>query len=327
MKLRHYAIGQIVLFRNPHHGGLVSTLNVRGEVKEKVGRDLYKVQYEDRYIVLFGCQMVPHTELSDTDACPVSLVSGNSSSLITNADLVLDKVYVYADLQRNYILARRRYKQCACVDAISKLVDATTTDLTTLYYLAIDCGFLASLTDDDQWRSTLGMYHETLLGYLQSNRFQCYLSGLYFWENFRAQTIPLLVTCVSRQAIPLFHYFSDCVNQGTCSHICCKLWLETACRNAGLQSLQPVQPYSEGTLHNSLMILADVATKELQMRQDAKMPEYRKKLVGKHKIEVTQHHMKGKVHKQTKLTGEKHKIEVTQHHMKGKVHKQTKLTG
>ena len=88
-----------------------------------------------------------------------------------------------------------------------------------------------------------------------------------------------------------------------------------------------MQPYSEGTLHNSLMILADVATKELQMRQDAKMPEYRKKLVGKHKIEVTQHHMKGKVHKQTKLTGEKHKIEVTQHHMKGKVHKQTKLTG
>ena len=203
--------------------------------------------------------------------------------------------------------------------------------LTTLYYLAIDCGFLASLTDDDQWRSTLGMYHETLLGYLQSNRFQCYLSGLYFWENFRAQTIPLLVTCVSRQAIPLFHYCSDCVNQGTCSHICCKLWLETACRNAGLQSLQPVQPYSEGTLHNSLMILADVATKELQMRQDAnievKMPEHRTKLVGKHKIEVTQHHMKGKVHKQTKLTGEKHKIEVTQHHMKGKVHKQTKLTG
>ena len=119
--------------------------------------------------------------------------------------------------------------------------------------LAIDCGFLASLTDDDQWRSTLGMYHETLLGYLQSNRFQCYLSGLYFWENFRAQTIPLLVTCVSRQAIPLFHYCSDCVNQGTCSHICCKLWLETACRNAGLQSLQPVQPYSEGTLHNIVL--------------------------------------------------------------------------
>ena len=36
----NFAIGECVLFRNPDAHGLVSTLNVRGCVKEKVGRDL-----------------------------------------------------------------------------------------------------------------------------------------------------------------------------------------------------------------------------------------------------------------------------------------------
>ena len=74
IKIRNYTLGQTVVFRNPHHGGLVNTLNVRGEVKEKIGRDLYKVHYGDRFSSYFGCQMVPY---SDIDACSVSSVSSD----------------------------------------------------------------------------------------------------------------------------------------------------------------------------------------------------------------------------------------------------------
>lgn len=45
IKQRNYLIGQKVLFRNPESAGLASTLNVRGTVMEKIGRDLYKVKY------------------------------------------------------------------------------------------------------------------------------------------------------------------------------------------------------------------------------------------------------------------------------------------
>ena len=59
MKPTHYKPGQCVLFKNPQNHGLVTSLNVRGQVTEKVGTDLYKVKHGDNYIVLFGCQMVP----------------------------------------------------------------------------------------------------------------------------------------------------------------------------------------------------------------------------------------------------------------------------
>ena len=66
MKPTHYKTGQCVLFQNPQNEGLATSLNVRGQVIEKVGRDLYKVKYGDNYIVLFGCQMVPQaTEMGD----------------------------------------------------------------------------------------------------------------------------------------------------------------------------------------------------------------------------------------------------------------------
>ena len=45
LKYRNYSNGQNVLFRNPESTGLSNTLNVRGTVIEKIGRDLYKVEY------------------------------------------------------------------------------------------------------------------------------------------------------------------------------------------------------------------------------------------------------------------------------------------
>ena len=60
LKYRNYSNGQNVLFRNPESTGLSNTFNVRGTVTEKLGRDLYKVEYcsGTKSIVLFGCQMV-----------------------------------------------------------------------------------------------------------------------------------------------------------------------------------------------------------------------------------------------------------------------------
>jgi hypothetical protein len=67
---------------------LRTSLNVRGQVFEKVGRDLYKVKYGDNYTVLFGCQMVAQaTEMGDGEGD------------------ILDSIILcaYADLQRNYV--------------------------------------------------------------------------------------------------------------------------------------------------------------------------------------------------------------------------------
>ena len=100
-----------------------------------------------------------------------------------------------------------------------------------------------------------------LLIYIHSHRFQYYLSGVYFWESFRAQTVSLLLDCVANQVIPLFHYCSDCVNDGLCPHECCNLWLQNACNRKGIVPVD--KPDTSGN-HN-LMLLADAASKELKI--------------------------------------------------------------
>ena len=103
-------------------------------------------------------------------------------------------------------------------------------------------------------------YHETLLIYLHSKRFQYYLSGVYFWETFRAQTLSLLLHCLSCQAIPLFHYCSDCLNRDIS---CCRLWLQNACTKASVSSSDSAFPEPHTISSNNLMLLAAVASKEL----------------------------------------------------------------
>ena len=45
LKYRNYSNGKNVLFCNPENTGLSNTLNVHGTITEKLGRDLYKIEY------------------------------------------------------------------------------------------------------------------------------------------------------------------------------------------------------------------------------------------------------------------------------------------
>ena len=262
IKHRNYSNGQTVLFRNPNSDGLANALNVRGKVLEKIGIDLYRVQYGQENIVLFGCQMVganteKHSSTSDVQAdhCMDTLT----------LDFMVEKIYEFSDVQRSYVVAKRKYKKsddCVSIDDVTESIGLDKTDLSSLYYSALDCGFLASLTSDADWKATLIKYNEALLAYLQANYYQYYLSGIYFWETFRAQTTFFLVNSLTSQTIPLFHYCSDCVNNAPCTHSCCRLWLEKACSAVGMHS------GLTGSTTSSLMLLASVAAKELEKEQN-----------------------------------------------------------
>ena len=104
-----------VLFRNTEEHGLTSTLNVIRVVKEKVGRDLYKVEHGNQGIVLFGSEMVPYTPSSSDSR---DSTQSTSTSLLIEPRLVLDKIAMYAKLQRDFFAARRKYSP----SMISKLL-------------------------------------------------------------------------------------------------------------------------------------------------------------------------------------------------------------
>ena len=70
----------------------------------KVGRDLYKVIHDNQSIVLFGNEMVPY--LPSTYKNSESIQSANALPPL-DQHLVLDKIGVYADLQRNFLIAVR----------------------------------------------------------------------------------------------------------------------------------------------------------------------------------------------------------------------------
>ena len=197
------------------------------------------MQYDDRNIVLFGCQMIGDAR-SDH-----SLSAGNDlqcSRETLTFESILEKIYEFADLERNYIVAKRKYVKISSssMDEITREIGIEKSDLQAVYYCALDCAFLASLISSNNWRSTLLKYHDSCLGYLQANHFHYYLTGIYFWETFRLQTISILFHCVSRQVIPMFHYCCDCLNNDTCNHSCCKVWLEAACKKAGVHYVSSV---------------------------------------------------------------------------------------
>ena len=68
---------------------------------------------------------------------------------------------------------------------------------------------------------------------------------------------PLILQCVVAKTIPLFHYCSECVDEGQCSYHCCKLWLLHACNACGID----VKPAMTGSIVP--LLLAKVATEEL----------------------------------------------------------------
>ena len=179
---------------------------------------------------------------------------------------------MYADLQRQYFAARRQYKQQMDWDGMKAIIRdigydfrlTASPDLQLILYLALDCGFFATLTDD---RTELDKYYTTLLYFLQDHNFRYFLSGIYWWDCFRSQTIPMIIQCVIDNKIPLFHYCSECLDEGVCSHHYCKLWLMNKCHQCGVHAKSGSNTMeSTMTPHgkDGLMLLAKVATDELE---------------------------------------------------------------
>ena len=75
---------------------------------------------------------------------------------------------VIYSVQRNVSI---RFQKCAEIDAIIETIGIDKSDLTSLYYYALDCGLLASTTTNESWRSDLEKYHEALLAYIHSHCF------------------------------------------------------------------------------------------------------------------------------------------------------------
>ena len=86
LKPRDFRIGECVLFKNPENDGLATTLNVRGVIEEKVGRDLYRVGYAGNSVILFGSLMTPHSTMSEDD----KLVTRLTDTTLT-PEVVLDR--------------------------------------------------------------------------------------------------------------------------------------------------------------------------------------------------------------------------------------------
>ena len=125
--------------------------------------------------------------------------------------------------------------------------------------------FLSTLTDDEQWKADLEKYHNTLLAFLQQNNFHHFLSGIYWWDCFRYRSVDILMQCMLEKSIPLFHYCSECVDNGPCAHHCCKLWLVCACEERGIpfESSKMTIASITSSASNGLMLLATVATEQL----------------------------------------------------------------
>ena len=241
VRARKFSVGDTVLFKNPMHSSLATTLNVEGCIEEKVGRDLYRVGYGDVHVTLFASEMVPST-------CN----KGNSGIDIQGTKtweqpLILDKICVYADMQRSFFAAKRRYKHEIHVRDMERKIrdigyDVTLggdVDLNLLFCIALDCGFLSTVIEDDQWNKDMEKYSTSLLAFLQDKQFHYFLSSIYWWECFRCQTVQIVIQCGLQKTIPLFHYCSECVDEGKCSHACCKLWLIQACIDRGIDIQMP----------------------------------------------------------------------------------------
>ena len=76
-------------------------------------------------------------------------------------------------MQRSFFLARKKYKpvdfkdmECIIADVGYKVKLDEKADLISIFYLALDCRFLSTLTEDGQWKADLEKYCNTLLAFL-----------------------------------------------------------------------------------------------------------------------------------------------------------------
>ena len=278
IRARNFSVGDAVLFKNPTRSGIATTLNVEGCIEEKVGRDLYRVSYGDLHVTLFAAEMVPNTVSTGNSAIDVQRTT------TWEPRIILDKICVYADMQRSLFSARRKYKQeLHSINMERKIKDigynftlGDDVDLTSLFYIALDCGFLSTVTEDDQWNKDLEKYSTSLLAFLQEKRFHYFLSGIYWWECFRCQTVHIVMQSVLEKAIPLFHYCSECVDDGKCTHACCKLWLRQACVHRGIDVQMPGSGNEDG-----LLLLATVATEENEKQHQCNASRIPSKRISK----------------------------------------------
>lgn len=68
--------------------------------------------------MLFGCQMVCDDRSSEQNRPSIS----DKSEAEINIEFVLDKIYEFSDMQRNFIIAKRKFKTGANVDAIVETI-------------------------------------------------------------------------------------------------------------------------------------------------------------------------------------------------------------
>ena len=107
---------------------------------------------------------------------PNTVSSGNSAIDVQRKTtweprINLDKICVYADMQRSFFSPRRKYKQeLHSINMERKIKDigydftlGDDVDLTSLFYIALDCGFLSTVTEDDQWNKDLEKYSTSLM--------------------------------------------------------------------------------------------------------------------------------------------------------------------
>ena len=104
------------------HNSIGTSLNVKGHIEEKVSRGLY---FDDKFSVIFGCQMTPHISSSLSDEAAV--LTEQASTL--QPHIPFDRIGMYADLQGIFFAARRRYNQSTNLEDMKVIIKDTGYDL------------------------------------------------------------------------------------------------------------------------------------------------------------------------------------------------------
>ena len=192
-----------------------------------MSKNVYQVRSstDDSMLVLYSSELVPWNNEADQS----TLISAECVH-VSRKD-ILEKLREFADMSRDDAVK----SQYGCNSSIEHTLDEilgdigikvdvnNLDDLMTLFYLSMDCFFLYTLTSDMEFKGKCSSYASLLTKVLKNNHFGVYLSGIYFWELMRSQTVEQLLHELSFKYVPVFHKCSECIGR-TCKHVCCKNW-------------------------------------------------------------------------------------------------------
>ena len=260
-KIKHpvFNVGEEVLFRNPNKqmSGLAATMNIRGIVTERVSKNVYQVKQKfdtesddsdkDTLYVLYSTEMVHAKDVSPIPKrTPVSCDDVTADSESANESLnefeILNKIREFADMCREDVVKKSFGCTAKINHSLQELLDnvgikANThnaDDLMVLFYLSMDCFFIYTLTNDNEYKLRCASYASLLAKVLKENNFNIYLSGIYFWEAIRCSKRKQILHSLTHKYIPIFHNCSDCLNTSSCKHPCCRNWFVSTGIQLGL---------------------------------------------------------------------------------------------